>query len=122
MQYYQVGLIGSEMQVSQLLFNCGSSGFLNAAVRATWHVSISRCGSGLLSLHLSHLGVGVMRHGCHEVAYVERGLRLSDATSSCLIANQRRCLTVAWRCSFDPVYFREYHRCPTKLQKILDMK
>ena len=51
---------------------------------------------------LSHLGVGVMRHRCHEVAYVERGLHLSDASSSLLIANQRRSSTVASCCSFDP--------------------
>ena len=45
-----------------------------AAVYATWNVSSSNCGSGVLSLHLSHRAVGVMRHGCHEVANIERGL------------------------------------------------
>ena len=63
-------LISLEIQIGQLLFNCASSGFPNATVYATWHVSSSRC-SSVLSLHLSHCAAGVMRHECHEDAYVE---------------------------------------------------
>ena len=103
MQYYQVVLIGLEIQIGILLFNYASSSFPNATVYATWHVSNSSCGSGMLSLHLSHCAVGIMRHRCHEGASVERGLRLLDASSRCLISHQRRISTVAWRCSFDPV-------------------
>ena len=114
MQYCQVVFIGSEIQIGQLLFNCVSSGFPNAAVYATCHVSSSRSVSVVLSLHWSPHAVGVTKHGFHEVAYVERLLQLWDATSSCLIANQRRFSIVDWRRSLTGG-FREYPRCLSKL-------
>ena len=86
--------------MDQLLFNCVSSGFPNAAVYATWHVSSSLCVSVVLSLHWSPPAVTVMRHGFHEVAYVERWLHLWVSTSSCLIANQRHCSIIDWHRSF----------------------
>ena len=57
MQYYTGLLISLEIQIGQLLFDCASSGFPNAAVYATWHVSISRCCYGVFLLHLSHRAV-----------------------------------------------------------------
>ena len=66
MQYYQVAVIGLEIQIGQLLFNCASSGFSNAAVYVIWYVSSSLCCSGV---HLSRLAVRVLAFKlCHEGA------------------------------------------------------
>ena len=68
MQFYTGLLIGLEIQISQLLFHCASSGFPNAAVYAIWHVSSSRCSSGVLPLHLSRRAVWVVGHCFYEGA------------------------------------------------------
>ena len=81
MQYYQVVLISSEIQIGQLLFNCSSSGFKNDSVYVKWHVSSSRCCSVVLSLHLSLRAVGVVRHGCHEVLLSRAAFHLAQVTA-----------------------------------------
>ena len=81
MQYFRL-LIGSEIQFLQLLFNCVSSGFPNAAVYATWHVSNSRlllC-CALIALVSSEL----RRPDCHEDAYCRE--RATFVGCSCSVA------------------------------------
>ena len=77
-------LIGLEIQIGQLLFNCASSGFPNAALHATWHMPSSCCCSGVLLLHLSYCAVWVVWRR-HEGAYVE--CCLTGASSSIVIEN-----------------------------------
>ena len=57
-------LIVSEIQFGQLLFNCVSSGFPNAAIYATWHV---------LNSHLLLC--------CAVIALVSSDLKLGDPTA-----------------------------------------
>ena len=96
-------LIGSEIQFCQLLFNCVSSGFFNAAAYATWHLSNLRL---LLWFALTALVSSALMLEdpiAMKMHIVDReGGILWDAVSSRLIATPRCCFIVAWTCSFDP--------------------
>ena len=64
---------------------------------------IHACCSVVLTLHLSHRWLAFWDMTVTKMLInVERGLQFSDAVSSRLIANQRRCSIVAQGCSFDP--------------------
>ena len=94
-------LIVSEIQFSQLLFNCVSSGFPNVTVYATWHVSHRAHAMHMSLISLVSSGVGVMRHDCHEDAYcresaafVECSFQMFDSYSTTLL---HRCLELELR-------------------------
>ena len=57
---------------------------------------IHACCSGVLSLHVSHRALELWDTTATKMLIVERGLYLSGAVSSRLIANQRRCSIIAW--------------------------
>ena len=80
-------LIGSEIQFGQLLFNCASSGFPNAAAYATLHVS-SSCllfWCALLALVSSALKLGDPT--AMKMLIVETGLHLWDAPTRRLLVH-----------------------------------
>ena len=94
-------------QFGQLLFNCVSSGFPNAAGYATWQVYSSRLLFWCALLALVSSCVGVMRHDCHEDAYcrvraafVRCSFQLFVQESATLL---HRCSIVARSWSFDHI-------------------
>ena len=63
---------------------------------------IHACCSGVLWVHLYHRALELWETTATQMRIVERGLHLSDAVSSRLIATQRRSSIVARSWSFEP--------------------